>query len=87
MQLHFAEQSDLLWLARVGVTDAYVALHRGEGYGINAIKSMALGIPVIATNYSATVDFFSAVSSQWNICHFPIPYKLVTITTGEPGPY
>jgi glycosyltransferase involved in cell wall biosynthesis len=48
---------------------------------------MALGIPVIATNYSATVDFFSAVSSQWNICHFPIPYELVTITTGEPTPY
>jgi glycosyltransferase involved in cell wall biosynthesis len=67
--------------------NCYVALHRGEGYGINAIESMALGIPVIATNYSATVDFFSAVSSQWNICHFPIPYERVITKTTVGGPY
>jgi hypothetical protein len=48
---------------------------------------MALGIPIIATNYSATVDFFSAVSSQWNICHFPIPYERVITTAKVPGPY
>jgi glycosyltransferase involved in cell wall biosynthesis len=82
--------SDLAVGKLIRRANCYVALHRGEGYGINAIESMSLGIPVIATNYSATIDFFSAVSSQWDICHFPIPYELVPITTVEletPGPY
>jgi glycosyltransferase involved in cell wall biosynthesis len=67
--------------------NCYVALHRGEGYGINAIEAMSRGVPVIATNFSATTDFFAAVSSQWNICHFPIAYELKPIMTVEPGPY
>jgi glycosyltransferase involved in cell wall biosynthesis len=83
-----AHLSDLAVGKLVRRANCYVALHRGEGYGINAIESMALGIPIIATNYSATTDFFSAVSSQWDICHFPIPYELVAITAGvSGGPY
>ena len=41
--------------------DCYVSLHRSEGYGMNILESMESGMPVIATNYSANVDFFQAI--------------------------
>lgn len=37
--------------------DAYVSLHRSEGFGRVIAEAMALGQPVIATNFSGNVDF------------------------------
>ena len=37
--------------------NCYVSLHRGEGFGLQLAESMALGIPVIATNWSGNKDF------------------------------
>lgn len=37
--------------------DAFVSLHRSEGFGRNLAEAMLLGKPVIATNYSGNCDF------------------------------
>jgi glycosyltransferase involved in cell wall biosynthesis len=39
------------------VCDAYISLHRAEGFGLGMAESMYLGKPVIATNYSGNTDF------------------------------
>ena len=38
-------------------TDAFVSLHRSEGYGRVPAEAMLLGVPVILTGYSGTADF------------------------------
>lgn len=43
--------------------DAYVSLHRSEGYGLTMAESMALGKPVIATGYSGNLDFMTPSNS------------------------
>jgi glycosyltransferase involved in cell wall biosynthesis len=60
--------------------DAYVALHRSEGYGLPIAEAMAMGKPVVATNYSANVDFMNAGNS------LPVRYRLVPIERTA-GPY
>nr|WP_260853947.1 glycosyltransferase family 4 protein [Paraburkholderia sp. BCC1886] len=37
--------------------DAYVSLHRSEGFGRVIAEAMALGQPVVVTNFSGNVDF------------------------------
>lgn len=38
-------------------SDAYLSLHRAEGWGFGMIEAMNLHVPVICTNYSGNVDF------------------------------
>ncbi len=64
----------------LNVCDAYVSLHRSEGFGLTIAEAMALGKPVIATNYSGNTDFMNEENS------FPIPYKLVELQK-DYGPY
>ena len=49
------ERDKLLGLA--SVCDAFVSLHRSEGFGFNLAEAMVLGKPVIATNYSGSREF------------------------------
>ena len=51
--------------------DAYISLHRGEGFGIGMAEAMSFGKPVIATNYSANTEFCRPGIS------IPIPFKMV----------
>ena len=44
-------------LALVQCSDAYVSLHRSEGFGRGPAEAMLLGKPVIVTDYSGTTDF------------------------------
>jgi glycosyltransferase involved in cell wall biosynthesis len=44
-------------LALVECCDAYVSLHRSEGFGRGPAEAMLMGKPVIATDYSGTTDF------------------------------
>ncbi len=74
--LHSDEQQLLM-----NTCDAYVSLHRSEGYGFTMAEAMALGKPVIATGYSGNMDFMTEENS------YPVPYRLVAIPEGcDPYP-
>lgn len=64
-------------LALVGAADAYVSLHRSEGFGLTMAEAMLLGKPTAATAYSGNTDFMTAENS------YPVDYKLVAVDTPE----
>lgn len=43
--------------------DVFVSLHRAEGFGLVIAEAMYVGTPVIATNWSANVDFMNEENS------------------------
>jgi len=43
--------------------DAYVSLHRSEGFGLTMAEAMAIGKPTIGTGYSGNIDFMNAQNS------------------------
>ena len=49
--------------------DAYVSLHRAEGFGFLIAEAMALGKPVVATDYSGSADFLDETTG------FPVRWK------------
>ena len=57
--------------------DAYVSLHRAEGFGLGMAESMALGKPVIGTAWSGNLDFMS----DENSCL--VGYQLVPVEAGQ----
>lgn len=66
--------------------DCFLTLHRTEGYGMIILETLSNGIPVIGTNYSGNVDFFSAIPQYHDKCVFPVSYKLIDIEE-DFGPY
>ncbi|MFA6364934.1 MAG: glycosyltransferase [Candidatus Paceibacterota bacterium] len=57
----------------INVCDAYISLHRSEGFGLTMAEAMALKKPVIGTNYSSNTDFMNEDNS------FPVRYSLIPI--------
>lgn len=64
----------------VRTCDCLVSLHRSEGFGLGPAEAMALGKPVIATDWSSTTDFVR----REHAC--PVGYRLVPVG-GDAGPY
>jgi glycosyltransferase involved in cell wall biosynthesis len=62
------------------VCDAYVSLHRSEGFGLTIAEAMCLGKPTIATAYSANMDFMTVANS------YLVEYRLVQLER-DYGPY
>jgi len=60
--------------------DAYVSLHRAEGFGLTVAESMFMGKPVVSTNWSATTEFLN----KTNGC--PVDFKIVELKKSF-GPY
>jgi glycosyltransferase involved in cell wall biosynthesis len=60
--------------------DAYVSLHRAEGFGFLIAEAMLLGKPVIATDYSGSRDFLDESAG------FPVPFQAVQLDRTV-GPY
>jgi len=67
--------------ALMASADAYVSLHRAEGYGLTIAEAMANGTPTIATAYSGNLEFMDETNS-WLVA-----YDLVPIAPGcDPYP-
>jgi hypothetical protein len=64
-------------LALITVVDCVISLHRSEGFGLLVAEAMLLGKPVIATDYSATIEL---ISSQTG---FPVGYRLVPVGASQ----
>ncbi|WP_436699346.1 glycosyltransferase [Nocardioides sp. BYT-33-1] len=60
--------------------DCYVSLHRSEGFGQTLAEMMAIGKPVIATNYSGNLEFTRPDNS------YLVPYAKVAVPSGA-DPY
>lgn len=54
--------------------DALVSLHRAEGFGLNLADAMAIELPVIATGYSANLEFMPPGSAEL------VPWSTATIS-------
>ena len=50
-------------LALIELADCFVSMHRSEGFGLNMADAMALGTPVVSTNYGGNLDFMSDQST------------------------
>lgn len=61
-------------------SDAYVSLHRSEGFGLAPAEAMYLGKPVVLTNWSGNTEYMTPE----NCC--PVSYKIVEIEKDH-GPY
>jgi glycosyltransferase involved in cell wall biosynthesis len=57
--------------------DAYVSLHRAEGYGLNIIESMAEGKLAIATAFSGNMQFMSSDNA------ILVPHGMQAVRSGE----
>ncbi|WP_230412956.1 glycosyltransferase family 4 protein [Paraburkholderia antibiotica] len=57
--------------------DAYISLHRSEGFGRVIAEAMALGQPVVATNFSGNVDFCDEQTA------FLVDGELVPLRAGD----
>lgn len=61
-------------LSLLASVDAYVSLHRSEGFGLPIAEAMALGKPVVATAYSGNEDFTNQDTA------FLVRYELAELT-------
>jgi glycosyltransferase involved in cell wall biosynthesis len=69
------DRPDILGL--IECCDAYVSLHRCEGFGRTLAEAMCYGKPVIATNYSGNADFMASGLS------YPVNFTLTPLGKGE----
>ena len=53
--------------------DAFVSLHRSEGFGLGLAEAMMLGKPVVATDYGGSRDFLDEGTG------FPVRYGIVPV--------
>ncbi len=67
-------------LALIGASDAFVSLHRSEGFGRGPAEAMLLGVPVIVTDYSGSADYAT------RDCALLVDYDLMPVGVDEyPG--
>ncbi len=64
-------------LGLIRACDAYVSLHRAEGFGLGMVEAMSFGRIVIGTDYSGCTDFLTAQTG----C--PVPYALRPVLPDE----
>jgi len=57
--------------------DAYLSLHRSEGFGIGMAENMLLGKPVICTGYSGNTDFCTPENS------YLVEHTLISVKQDE----
>lgn len=68
----FVSEEDMRTLMRRA--HVFLSLHRGEGFGLHLLESMAAGVPVISTAFGGCLDFQSAENA------FLVPCALIPAT-------
>ncbi len=61
----------------VTVGDAFVSMHRSEGFGFGLAEAMYFGKPVVATAYSGNVDYMTPDTTHL------VPYTPVPVREGQ----
>lgn len=56
-----------------GAPDLYAALHRAEGFGLPIAEAMCMGVPVLATHWSANAEFMTEENS------LPVSYTMTPV--------
>jgi glycosyltransferase involved in cell wall biosynthesis len=69
------DRPDVLGL--MDACDAYVSLHRAEGFGRTLAEALLLGKPVVGTGYSGTTDFLDETTG------FPVRFKPKRVRQGD----
>lgn len=69
------ERDEMLGLIRA--SDAYVSLHRAEGFGLGMVEAMTFERIVIGTDFSGSTDFLSTQTG------YPVPYRLRAVESHE----
>jgi hypothetical protein len=64
--------------AMIAACDAYVSLHRAEGFGLGMAAAMSLGKPVIGTGYSGNLTFMNESNS------YLVDWKRTQVGPGVP---
>lgn len=57
----------------MAAADIYASPHSSEGFGLTVAEAMAVGKPVVATDYAGTQDFIDKA------CGYPVPATLWTL--------
>ncbi|PYD46337.1 glycosyltransferase, partial [Novacetimonas pomaceti] len=60
-------------MSLIAAADIYASPHCSEGFGLTVAEAMAVGKPVVATDYSGTTDFLDSG------CGYPVPATLWTL--------
>jgi glycosyltransferase involved in cell wall biosynthesis len=63
--------------ALINSCDAFVSLHRSEGFGRGPAEAMYFGKPVITTGYSGNLDYCNSLNC------WLVDYRLVPVQAGE----
>jgi glycosyltransferase involved in cell wall biosynthesis len=66
--------------ALLSLADAYVSLHRSEGFGLPLAEAMRLGTPAIGTGWSSNLEFMTPQNSML------VNHRLITLDR-DIGPY
>ena len=64
-------------LGLVDACDAYVSLHRAEGFGRTLAEGMLLGKPVVGTDFSGNTDFLTQDTG------YPVKWTRLAVAPGE----
>lgn len=57
--------------------DAFISLHRSEGFGLGAAEALAAGKAVVATDYGGTTDFINGATG------YPVAFAMEPVRDGE----
>ena len=57
--------------------DAFISLHRSEGFGFGPAEALAAGKPVVTTRYGGVADFIHPETA------YPVGFNLVPVGLGE----